>query len=56
MTKNKTTDAETITVSDEQPPAMVDIIKADDPEFPERATVAEDGLEHWLKQGWQLDT
>lgn len=44
---------DTLTVSDVEPVVMVDIVKYDDPEFPERASVPADGLEHWLNQGWQ---
>lgn len=52
MTKPKKGD--TLTVSDAPPPVMVAIVKPDTPDFPERATVAEDGLDHWLAQGWQV--
>lgn len=48
MTKPK----DTLTVSETEPPQFVDITRGD-PEFPERATVSADGLDHWLALGWQ---
>jgi hypothetical protein len=60
LTPTDPIDGTPLTYADMQgnpPPVMVNIVKEGSvPGFPERATVAKDGLDHWLEAGWSVDS